>query len=210
MPRLLGDEPYEDFAESPNRRRLALTHTQHALLTRWRDGAFTPATGTLTPGAFRAPAKLDITPWGLDRAALEACVGGAFYPGIEAGWQMRHEDLFGAPFRIKHGAPSSYLTDTSVVAAGHFSRQMAVPWQADFMDCKIEQSDATTSELRGKWGWWPAQRPDDVPGPTAQMLSWTRGSDNSHAWMVANWHKLGFVLRVGQSDQFAESGRVEP
>ena len=31
----------------------------------------------------------EITPEGLDRAALEPCVGGAFFPGLEAGWMMR-------------------------------------------------------------------------------------------------------------------------
>jgi hypothetical protein len=36
----------------------------------------------------------------LDRAALENCVGGAFFPGIEAGWLIRNPKLYGGPFRI--------------------------------------------------------------------------------------------------------------
>jgi hypothetical protein len=39
------------------------------------------------------------------------------------------------------------------------------------------------------------------------MAAWVRGSDDSHEWMVANWWKLGFVLRVGATDEFVEQDR---
>lgn len=208
MPRLLGDEPYDDFAEAPNRRRLPITRTQFAILERWRDGAFDAPATVPIPGRARSVDPADVTPWGLDRAALEGCVGGAFYPGIEAGWQIRHEDLFIAPFRIRHGAPSTFLTENDVVRAGHFSRQMAIPWQADFMDCKQETHQGAP-ELRGVWGWWPSQRPDDVRlvGQGA-MIPWARGAvGDGHEWMRVNWAKLGFVLRVGTTEDFVETDR---
>lgn len=207
MPRLLGDEPYQNFPEAPHRRRLAITRTQYAILQRWRDGAFSAPANVPVPGQFRVDNPTNITPWGLDQAALEGCAGGAFYPGIEASWQMRHEDLFIAPFRIKHGAPSTYLNDADVVRAGHFSRQMAVPWQADFMDCKQETGDQNNPELRGVWGWWPSQRPDETHRPAgAGMVLWVP-PNTDHAWMVANWAKLGFVLRVNTTDDFVEQDR---
>src|SRR5262249_22881877 len=163
------------------------------------------------PGQARTIDPTAITPWGLDRAALEGCVGGAFYPGIEAGWQIRHEDLFAAPFRIKHRARSTYLTDDDVVRARPLSRQIAVPWQADFMDCQAE-SDDEPGETWGIWGWWPSQRPDDVRVSTHDvMVPWVRDipedGEARHEWMKNNWKKLGFVLRVGTTEDFVEVDR---
>ena len=48
-------------------------------MERWKDNNYANDwTGVPAPQA-------DITPDGLDRAALEACVGDAFFPGIETG-----------------------------------------------------------------------------------------------------------------------------
>jgi hypothetical protein len=204
MPRLLGDEPYEDFPQAEHRRRLAVTRTQFAMLERWRDGHFDAPATVPVPGRARPVDPAAITPWGLDEAALQNCVGGAFYPGIEASWQIRHPELFIAPFRIRHGARSTFLTDDDVVRAGHFSRQMAVPWQADFMDCH-QELHAGSPETTGVWGWWPSQRPDDVRiVGEPSMVPWVREGLADHEWMVANWGKQGFVLRVGTTDEFVE------
>jgi hypothetical protein len=203
MPRMLGDEPYQPEEFVPHRRRLSLTPTQYAIMERWRDGHFDAPVPVPVPGVFR-PVAPDITPWGLDQAALESCVGGAFYPGIEAGWQMRHPELYVGPFRVGHGVPSTYLTDTETVRAGHFSRQMALPWQADFMDCKVEQDDANRL-----WAWWPSQRPDDVrETPTGPLKAWAHGV-SGHEAMVALWAKLGFVMRDGTSPRFVEKDRSD-
>ena len=119
-----------------------------------------------------------VTPNGLDRAALEPCVGGAFHPGIEASWLLRDVYQFDEPFRLSH----------SGVEAGDVTKQMAVPWQADFYDCSQE----------GELAWWPAQRPDDVfVTGRASQVSWTRKLVGSHSAMVKNWHKLGFVVKKG-------------
>lgn len=56
-----------------------LTAIQYTHMQRWKDGAYSnDSTGP-------PPAQVGVTPDGMDRAALEACVGGAFSPGIEAG-----------------------------------------------------------------------------------------------------------------------------
>lgn len=204
MPRLLGDDPYDKW-KVKDRLRLTLTPTQYAILERWKSGQFIG--GSKGPPA--PPAAGSITPEGLDQAALENCVGGAFFPGIETGWQLRHPKLYAAPFRIKHGAATTYVSDAGAISAGHFSRQMAVPWQADFLACRTEQHGID-------WGWWPGQRPDDVYASAADaqgmkaMREWTRstvanatanwasgGARPNYEEMIDNWHRLAMIRLIG-------------
>lgn len=154
-----------------------------------------------------------VAPFAYDVAALKACVGGAFYPGIEVSWQIRQPSLFIEPFRISHDATSSYVLPVGTVegtriVAGHFSRQMAQPWQADFAACRKEVDSADLSDDT-EVGWWPAQRPDDAypqgttditadiiqpwarPDPVASP-PWTNGTIR-YNHMVNNWYKFGFV-----------------
>ncbi len=202
MPKLLGDE-YKD--KNHPRYRLSLTHTQYALLKQWHKGRFVEPSKTPSR-ANSVPQR--ITPAGLDRAALENCVGGAFHPGIEVGWQIRHKDLYSEPFRINHNAKSTYKGETKRIRAGHFTRQMALPWQVDFRDCKGEKYD---DEI---FGWWPAQRPDQVfenesDVPTNKMVQWHRASTGwpvgdkkdpsapSYEEMISHFFKFGFVVKKG-------------
>ena len=115
---------------------------------------------------------------GNDRAALEACVGGALFPGIEAGWMLRDIYAFSEPFRLDH----------TFLSAGDVTKQMAVPWQTDFYDCALD----------GSLAWWPATRPDDVfPEKKEKQVPWIRGLVGSGRDMIARWHKLGFVIKEG-------------
>ncbi|MDQ3789356.1 MAG: LodA/GoxA family CTQ-dependent oxidase [Actinomycetota bacterium] len=223
MPKLLGDDPYNQH--KTERWGLTLTVTQMAMLTAWASGKFVGS--VMGQGWFTAPLPpLNVTPHGLDRAALESCSGGGFYPGIEVGWQIREPELFAEPFRVKHGAPSKYVGDTGVtVRAGHFSRQMALPWHADFLQCKNEVQKVS----KQVYGWWPAQRPDAVypdaaeaekrdagGGRNGSMLPWIRASTPtwpggpnpmpSYDQMIANWWKFGFVVTTPKGS-FAESER---
>ena len=75
---------------------------------------------------------------------------------------------------------------------------MAVPWQADFMDCSGD--------------WWPSQRPDNVRrmASSATTVAWDRGV-TTHLEMVHNFSKLGFI--TAQKDAagnivFAEDQRA--
>ena len=139
-----------------------------------------------------------ISPHGLDRAPLENCVGGALGPGIEVSWQIRNSKLYTDPFRLNHKATSQYLGDRGPVRAGHFTRQMSLPWQTDFLSC------ALTNGL----GWWPAQRPDivyvskaDFDAKPKSSEDWTRptsawpggGRVPTYREFVDNYYKLGFV-----------------
>lgn len=197
MPKLMGDDPY--IGGLPDAvRNLAITHVQYAMLRRWADRAFTTTS---------TPLGTTITPHGLDRAALENCVGGAFFPGIEFGWQMRNPALFVEPFRILHGVDTNLVDQPPTpIGPGHFSRQMAVPWQADFNDCRNE----------GNYGWWPSQRPAQaLPSATAtRRVDWARptnrfeggNAESTHEDMVRHWSKFGFVLEDG--NKFVEKERA--
>jgi hypothetical protein len=203
MPKLLGDNPYSG-QEPESVRKLPLTRTQFGLMRRWADGKFVPPASSPPEPA----ASVASLAHGLDRAALENGCGGAFFPGIEGGWQMRSPNLYVEPFRLDLQGTSQYWGEQGQpLRAGHFSRQMAVPWHADFNDCRIE----------GAYGWWPSQRPDDVyvaAAAKATPVPWARATNrfsggnlvSSHADMVALWYKFGFVTKQG--DWFLESERA--
>lgn len=166
MPRLWSDY-------YPDGHGLSLTPTQYEIVKRWADGDF------FNDWKGRpAPPSPDVTPSGLDRAALEACVGVAFYPGLEASWLLRDHYDFMEPFRLAH----------TFRQPGDVTKQMAVPWQADFNDCMQD----------GEYGWWPSHRPDDVfPDGAKKQVPWTRDLVESREDMVQSWHRLGFVLKKG-------------
>lgn len=227
MPKLFGDG-YDRPASGL--RALTLTPTQYKILERWaaRDfiGSRLGPSSVLNP-----PAAQTVTPHGLDRAAIECASGGGFFPGIEVSWLIREPSLFAEPFRIKHGAKSPYLGDkdehATTVGAGFFSRQMALPWLADFLQCMHEDT----------WGWWPSQRPDSVyptadaaaarvaqtrvpwhraTGPNGTPRQWpdvgtglpARDDDTpSYGEMIDNWSKFGFIQAV--NGHYAETERAE-
>lgn len=221
MPKLLGDEPYDLTLNLSTRRyiyhqrvRATLTPTQYALMKQWMDGNFIPCSD---PSGVPAPpmGPFRVTPHGMDRAALESCVGAAMYPGIEVSWQIRWAQIYAEPFRIKHAAKSPYPGDKpGFIRAGHFTRQMALPWQADFLQCRTEEVKAPDLFV-GKWAWWPGQRPDNVYTSVAEFLKsppnhvrWARstksgavqnwpsgGPEPNYAEMIANWKSFGFILK---------------
>jgi hypothetical protein len=168
MPMLWSDY-YADGKSQP------LTRVQYEIMKRWKNGDFiSDWNSRSTPSG--------ISPKGLDRSALEACVGAAFYPGIEASWMLRDVFAFVEPFRL----------DQSKLKPGDVTKQMALPWQADFTDCAQDQ------EGDQNLAWWPGQRPDDVyPEAGGGQVPWTRDLVNSKEDMIKNWYRLGFVVKRG-------------
>ncbi|MEP7306438.1 MAG: LodA/GoxA family CTQ-dependent oxidase [Acidobacteriota bacterium] len=170
MPKLLSDTEEENET---------VTEVQHAMMKKWSDGDF-------VNDWKGSPVDPEITPEGLTRAALDTCVGGPFYPGIEAGWLLRDVYTCSEPFRLDH----------THVEAGDVTKQMALPWQADFYDCQSE----------GDFGWWPSQRPDAVfPETGGPQVPWTRDLVNSKKDMVEHWWELGIVAARG--DRCVETER---
>lgn len=133
-------------------------------------------------------------PAALDCAALSACVGGNFFPGIEASITLRDKDCYVEPFRLNHAS-------TAKVFAGCLTEIMALPWQADFMECD-------------EGSWWPSQRPDiamldpnQIPGSQAEWANPLQSTD--HQGMVDHWNQLGFIVptQVGGPTVFSETDR---
>lgn len=166
MPRGLGDDytSLDDFenslVDSPAPSAfLSLTKVQYALLKAWTEGRFkedwTFGDVTYAP----VPAPTPVTPHGLDCAALENCVGGPFYPGIEVSWLIRRPELYAAAFRLKE---PGFTMGPLPFQPGFFSQQMALPWHADFYDCHKEDHTTADAQERLVYMWWTAQRPDDI------------------------------------------------
>jgi hypothetical protein len=136
MPPLAGDEG--DVAAGRPTPWLTLTETQYAKLSRWKEGDFINDLAAGTPAAMPFESlPVERRPAALTRAALEACQGGAFFPGIEITSIVRFRSFYSEAFRVSDD-----------YGAGDVTRWMALPWQADFYEC------------RGHW--WPSVRPDDV------------------------------------------------
>jgi hypothetical protein len=163
-----------------------LTRTQYRMMEAWAAGAFLDDSN-----ASPQPAH-PITPEGLDRAALEACVGAAFFPGIEVSWKMRDQFGYTEPFRL----------DPATLAPGDITQQMSLPWMTDFLDCAYEDP----------YVWWPAQRPIDVKRHAGSVFRpWARpfrsgAGDMNPREMVRDFYRLGHVLKSGVG--FFETGRV--
>jgi hypothetical protein len=185
-----GDMPrnWSDlYHQSPNNG--TLTQTQYATLLKWRQGKF-------VQGSVPSPAD-PITPEGLTRAALEPCVGGPFYPGIEVSWKIRDTFKFTEAFRL----------DTNQLDPGDITAQMSLPWQSDFLDCGVEQNPGHPDLV-----WWPAQRPLDVLKPGRNnYVRWARKADGdaddmSVLELVSNWFKLAFLVK-GATGRYEEEPR---
>ena len=149
-----------------------LTPTQLWVMESWALGLFEPDwRGTTAPPEPLSSYPLAEQGAALDRAALEGCIGGPFYPGIEAGYRIARADSYEAPFRIARTLEPGALTEA-----------LAVPWQADFQQCQQR--------------WWPAQRPTSVFREGSETAhDWTVGIDMDG--MVERWAELGFIRREG-------------
>jgi hypothetical protein len=155
-----------------------LTDVQYRHMERWKNNNY----GNDWAGV--PPAQANVTPDGMDRAALEAGVGGAFYPGIEAGGLISSRPIINAgnyaePFRLNQG----------VVSPGDITVVMACPWQNDFFQCQGYPGNH----------WWPVPRPDDVIRAGSSQ-GWTSGIVSSGPDMVDKWHLLGFVVEQGSQN----------
>lgn len=158
-----------------------LTDAQQTIITAWKDGNFVND-WVGVPG----PSNL-VTPDGLDRAALEACVGAAFYPGIEAG------GISAAPIVDPNLYVDAFRLDHTQLNPGDITAAMACPWQADFNACAEK--------------WWPVPRPNQViPQGGGSYQDWARGVGSGDD-MVTKWNTLGFVVNQGGS--LVEVGRCD-
>jgi hypothetical protein len=107
---------------------------------------------------------------------------------------------------------------------GDLTKHMALPWQADFNECAIQEIDVTYEDWNAIYPtngndklmersarvwhtlWWPAHRPvqtfeliRDANGrPDYRWVDWSRGIPGTNAGnlkMVTEWWRLGFVRK---------------
>jgi hypothetical protein len=223
MPRGLGDD-YTTLDDSESDETvfpsssafLSVTRVQYALLKAWANNNFESdwdLGGDLK--YIPTPDSSPITPQGLTTAALENCVGGPFFPGIEVSWLIRETELYASAFRFKE---SGVTLGPLTLGPGFFSQQMALPWQADFYDCHKEEHTPKGSDTL-VYMWWTAQRPDDIrPDAISPKRRWVLSFDENHdpnitdpdaienlsrfEQMRTRWSELSFVVLVG--DEYVE------
>ena len=181
---------------------VALTECQYERMRRWAAGTFEadwPPGGAVPPPIpLEGLADLDV-PAALDRAALEACVGGGFFPGIEVGRIMLERSTYAehTPFRINPG-----------LAPGTLTARMAVPWQADFFECALQTDpDDKPDDPANGMDWWPAQRPVNVLRGGSEPEDWVSGIGDMQA-MVDHWAGLGFIVSEEGTGRFVETERT--
>ena len=180
---------------------VALTECQYERMRKWAAGTFEPdwpESGTLPPPARLEDLPVHEVPAALDRAALEACVGGGFFPGIEVGRIMLERSTYAeeTAFRINPRLDPGTLT-----------ARMAVPWQADFFECALQTDpDDNPDDPANGMDWWPSQRPVNVLRGRSEPENWASGIEDRQA-MVDNWAKLGFVVSEEGTERFVETER---
>jgi hypothetical protein len=155
--------------ESPGLSMFGLPAFIKTYLKQWSDGDFDSDLGTQPPA--------EPLPQQLDRAALGHGSGNNFFPGIEAGQNLKDPNVYTRPFRLDR-------TNAALVYPGCLTEIMALPWQADFYAC-----DGGV--------WWPTQRPDmAVTDPHAVPGSKRQWEDpiNGYESMVDHVLQLGFVV----------------
>jgi hypothetical protein len=138
---------------------------------------------------------------------------------MEASWLLEKKEVWEKPFRLSRGrkvgtvpVPGEARRDV-IVEAGVFSQQMALPWQADFLDCAAGPvADPSVDGGQRRVGWWPMTRPDDVfpLDRPKERRPWARVPDpqtpvgyreiQSHNEMVNLWSTLGFVVETMTAD----------
>jgi hypothetical protein len=182
LPYMLGDGI--NYAGSPLR-WLKMPLHQYDLLQSWADGDFTNDLGDpLAPETITAIEQIPLAqqPDALTRAALLPCSGGAFHPGVELTWPLRHKELFAEPFRIALATDAdrdpSLIHDLGLLLTpeiafngfkgvpgvvgpqmpGDLTRWMGLPWQCDAFSCQ-QVSFANDFPVAT---WWPALLPIDV------------------------------------------------
>jgi hypothetical protein len=177
-----------------------MTNRQKSILQRWVDGQFESGTDTSRPVPNAAE--------NLDRSVLARCVGGGFFPGIEAGTTLRQPTIYTDFARLTRGSFTDVDGAARPLQPGMITQRMACPWQADFTECIVN--------------WWPAQRPD-ITGRTggAAEPRWDRGiivggdpevngdpeDPQSHLNMVAHFAQLGVLVKDPATGAIKEVGR---
>jgi hypothetical protein len=153
---------------------LTVTPIQYASLRAWAAGTFTDDRDRPAPTDLAAlsPAEQVLA---LDRAGLDACLGGAYHPGIEVPWTVRVPSMWSGPRRLRvrstvveHVDYGDELTPKRTMAAdgplagsgpGDLTRWLATPWHSDAASCRAGRQPEISTVLPT---FWPARIPNHV------------------------------------------------
>jgi hypothetical protein len=179
LPYMLGDGV--NYSASPIR-WFRIPKLQYGILQAWVEGQFVADLDFSSRDEIAMLEQMPLAeqPEALTRAALEPCSGGAFHPGVELTWPLRHREVYSGPFRValsKERTPSlvqnlgllltpekAFGGDGSTPPAiapqmpGDLTRWMGIPWQCDAFSCQqvVFANDFPNAT------WWPASLPIDV------------------------------------------------
>ena len=173
LPPYYGDEM--ELREKTPRQWMAILPLQYEWLAQWAEGDFDadwPENGLMFANRLD-DLPVEEQPDALNRATLDEVLGGAFHPGCELTWPMRHALLYEAPFRVRRRTEPArdwgpVLTAEIALdsegplagsAPGDLTRWMAVPWQTDTSNCLSRYTNAIDEYLPT---FWPATVPNDV------------------------------------------------
>lgn len=207
MPLGSGDNPVRNQNIS---KFLVLSPLQYYFLYQWSEGYFS----LNDTDAFD---KFNV----LDQASIGNCVGYPMSPGIEVAWTVRNPILYDKydPYRLKHRRlideyscldPERDETDPnngedSGLEPGDLTKRMAIPWQADFANCSVQdisykedpnKSITTTTQDKSQFSpitpayqayWWPAQAPWDVY--TSNYSEPEQTGDNNPSGIKVNYQR---------------------
>ena len=153
---------------------LTVTPIQYGLLAAWAAGTFTDDRGEPAAPTLDDLAPLEQT-LALDRAGLDACLGGAYHPGIEVPWTLRVPSMWSAPRRLRVRSTTvenpdygDQLTPEQTLAAdgplagsgpGDLTRWQGTPWQSDAASCRSGYQPDISPVLPT---FWPARIPNHV------------------------------------------------
>jgi L-lysine 6-oxidase len=193
---------------------MALTPTQYYLLHQWAEGKCVSRREDPHAGqdwAWASP---------LDIATAGNAVGEPMAPGIEVTWTMRNPIVLtaGDPFRVRKEAEDhrasglSPSRDETLAGSGcqpgDLTKRMAIPWQADFFDCSVQDVNFTSPQTNKTSSnanniplapvflayWWPAQSPynvyDGARTATEQALEGNAFLGNSNVGQVLGQNVL--------------------
>ncbi len=219
IPLMLGDGI--DYPGSP-RQWFAIPKLQYNAMAKWANGDFTD---DWDPEAIaNRPREIDDYPVAaqpglLTKAALDPVFGGAFHPGVELTWPMRHKRLYSGPFRLAVAdGPTrqnfGYLLTKEIamgpdgplgpVAPGDLTRWMGLPWQSDAASC---QSVYLPQDFPIPV-WWPANLPVDVlPETNYDLMNDRRQPDAQRVRFFDS--RRGWSRGVGAVGYHAEGGYTQ-
>jgi hypothetical protein len=157
-------------------------------------------------------------PAALDRAALEACLGGAYHPGIEVPWTLRVPSMWSAPGRLEMrtdtAAADDYgdeLTPQVAMSAhgpldgsgpGDLTRWQGTPWQSDAGSCRSGYQPEISPVLPT---FWPARIPNHVlrQSDYETVVDTTRPMDERSAAFAARYDWERFVSAPSRVETLA-------